>query len=46
MKIKTLNVKLAICWCLNHQVLPPASWMNGGFNVKTKSRATSVLSSS
>lgn len=33
-------------WSPDHQVLPPASWLNGGLNMETKSSAAPVLSSS
>lgn len=38
--------KCAVPWSPDHQVLPPASWLNGGLNMKTKSSAAPVLSSS
>lgn len=38
--------KCAVHWRPDHQVLPPASWLKGGLNMETKSRAAPVLSSS
>ena len=38
--------KCAVPWSPDHQVMPPASWLNGGLNMKTKSSAAPVLSSS